>query len=87
MNGGANMPTKDSIVKSARIKIEDAESLDNYLDKEGITFAKWLTEQIKVLEIPKVEGVDVSELVKICDRMNQNPQVLIDALVREIKRG
>lgn len=87
MNGGADMPTRDSIVKSARIKIADAETLDNYLEKEGLTFAKWLTEQIEMLGIPKVEGVDISELVRTCDRMNQDPQVLVDALVRELKRG
>lgn len=81
------MPTKDSVVKGARIKTEVCNKLDEYLEREGLTFSGWLTEQVELLGVPKVEGVDTSELVRICDRLNQNPQVLIDALVRELKRG
>ena len=40
------MPTRDSVVKSARIKIEECKKLDDYLEKEDITFAIWLKEQM-----------------------------------------
>lgn len=81
------MPTRDSVVKSARIKIEECKKLDDYLEKEGITFAIWLKEQIEVLDVPKQDGVNVDELVTLCDRHNIEPQTLIDGLVRELKRG
>ena len=81
------MPTKDSIVKSARIKIEESKILDEYLEKEGIRFSTWLKEQIEMLGIPKTEGVKVDELLRLCERMNIEPQTLIDGLVRELKRG
>lgn len=81
------MPTRDSVVKSARIKIEECKKLDDYLEKEDITFAIWLKEQIEVLDVPKQDGVNVDELVTLCDRHNIEPQTLIDGLVRELKRG
>ena len=81
------MPTRDSIIKSARIKIEESKILDEYLEKEGISFGTWLKEQIEMLGIPKTEGVKVDELLKLCERMNIEPQTLIDGLVRELKRG
>lgn len=81
------MPTRDSVVKSARIKIEESKVLDDYLEKEGITFAIWLKEQIEVLDVPKQSGVNVDELITLCDRHNIEPQTLIDGLVRELKRG
>ena len=81
------MPTKDSIVKSARIKIEESKILDEYLEKEGISFSTWLKEQIEMLGIPKTEGVKVDELLRLCERMNIEPQTLIDGLVWELKRG
>ena len=81
------MPTKDSIVKGARIKISDAEILDKYLEKEGITFAIWLREQIEMLDVPKQSRIKTGELEKLCERMNIEPQTLIDGLVRELKRG
>ena len=81
------MPTKDSIVKSARIKIEESKILDEYLEKEGISFSTWLKEQIEMLGIPKTEGVKVDELLRLCERMNIEPQTLIDGLIRELKRG
>lgn len=81
------MPTRDSVVKSARIKIEECKKLDDYLEKEGITFAIWLKEQIEVLDVPKQDGVNVDELITLCDRHNIEPQTLIDGLVRELKRG
>lgn len=81
------MPTRDSVVKSARIKIEECKKLDDYLEKEDITFAIWLKEQIEVLDVPKQDGVNVDELITLCDRHNIEPQTLIDGLVRELKRG
>jgi len=81
------MPTRDSVVKSARIKIEECKKLDDYLEKEDITFAIWLKEQIETLDVPKQSGVKVDELLRLCERMNIEPQTLIDGLVRELKRG
>jgi hypothetical protein len=81
------MPTRDSVVKSARIKIEECKKLDDYLEKEDITFAIWLKEQIETLDVPKQSGVNVDELIRLCDRYNIEPQTLIDGLVRELKRG
>lgn len=81
------MPTRDSVVKSARIKIEECKKLDDYLEKEDITFAIWLKEQIEVLDVPKQDGVNIDELITLCDRHNIEPQTLIDGLVRELKRG
>lgn len=55
------MPTKDSVVKGARIKIEESKILDEYLEKEGISFGTWLKEQIEMLGIPKTEGMSSSK--------------------------
>ena len=38
-------------------------------------------------DVPKQSGVNVDELIRLCDRYNIEPQTLIDGLVRELKRG
>lgn len=81
------MPTKDSVIKGARIKIDECKKLDDFLEKEGISFGTWLKEQIEILDIPKQSTVNVDELLILCDRHNIEPQTLIDGLVRELKRG
>ena len=54
-----------------------------------MTFSGAIRKLVEEADIPKQrrEFVDTKELVDLCERMNIEPQTLIDGLVRELKRG
>ena len=83
------MPTKDSMIKTARINQETWAKMSAYMDREDVTFSGAIRKLVEEADIPKQrrEFVDTKELVDLCERMNIDPQTLIDGLIRELKRG
>lgn len=83
------MPTKDSLVKTARLRAETWAKLSSFMDKEDLTFSAAVARLVDEMDMPKQrrEFVDTKELIDLCERRNIEPQTLIDGLVRELKRG
>ena len=83
------MPTKDSMIKTARITQETWRKMEAYMDREDVTFSGAIRKLVEEADIPKQrrEFVDTKVLVDLCERRNIEPQTLIDGLVRELKRG
>lgn len=83
------MPTKDSMVKSSRISQETWAKMQAYMEREDVTFSGAIKKLVEEADLPKQRRgfVDTQELVDICERKNIDAQVLIDNLVKELKRG
>lgn len=83
------MPTKDSVVKAARLRNDIAKKLEDYCDREDLTFSAAISKLVEEADMPKSrrEYVNTERFIDACERRNQNPQLLLDALTERILRG
>jgi len=83
------MPTKDSVVRTARHSAETWAKIEEYMKKEDLTYSAAIRKLIEEMDMPKQrkEYVNTQELVDLCEKRNIDPQSLVDSLVRNLKRG
>ena len=83
------MPTKDSVIRTARLRAEVAKKLEDFCNREDLTFSAAISKLVEEMDMPKSrrEYVNTEAFVDACERRNQNPQLLLDKLTERILRG
>ena len=83
------MPSKDTLVKAARIKTSVWKKMEEYMDREDLTFSAAVARLIEEMDMPKSrkEYVNTEKFIEACERTNQNPQYLIDRMTERLLKG
>lgn len=92
------MPTLNSETKAARIRREDLDVLEPFLEKEGISFSEWVHRQIGDMTLPKYKlptdiipdfndilnlyGLDVGGFVKVMYEKIANFDLDVEELIK-----
>lgn len=84
-----NMPTKDSVVRTARLRAEVMQKMEEFMEREDLTYSAAVSRLIEEMDMPKQrkEYVNTERFVEICERTNRNPQQLIDQLTERLIQG
>ena len=83
------MPTKDSVVRTARLRAEVMQKMEEFMEREDLTYSAAVSRLIEEMDMPKQrkEYVNTERFVEICERTNRNPQQLIDQLTERLILG
>ena len=83
------MPTKDSLVKTARMRTDTWKKMEDFMDREDLTFSAAVSRLIEEMDMPKSrkEYVNTEKFIEACERTNQNPQYLIDRMTERLLKG
>ena len=86
---GADMPTIGSVTRTARIKRENNIKLEDYMEKEGLSFSFVVNKLIEEMDMPKSRNqyVNIDKYVEACERTNRDPQYLIDKMTARLLHG
>lgn len=83
------MPSKDTVVRTARIKEELDQKIHEFMDKEDLTFSAAISRLIEEMDMPKSRKgyVSTERFVEACERTNQDAQFIIDKMTERILKG
>ena len=83
------MPTKDSLVKTARMRTDTWKKMEDFMDREDLTFSAAVSRLIEEMDMPKSrkEYVNTEKFIEACERTNQNPQYLLDRMTERLLKG
>lgn len=83
------MPTKDSVIRTARLKAEVSKKLEDFCNREDLTFSAAISRLVEEMDMPKSrkEYVNTEKFVEACERTNQDAQYLIDKMTERLLRG
>ena len=83
------MPTKDSVVRTARLRAEVMQKMEEFMEREDLTYSAAVSRLIEEMDMPKQrkEYVNTERFVEVCERTNRNPQQLIDQLTERLIKG
>ena len=83
------MPTKNSVVRTARLRAEVMQKMEEFMEREDLTYSAAVSRLIEEMDMPKQrrEYVNTERFIEICERTNHNPQQLIDQLTERLIKG
>lgn len=83
------MPSKDTVIRTARIKEELSHKLEDFMEREDLTYSAAISRLIEEMDMPKQrkEYVNTDKFIEACERTNQDPQFLIDKITEKLLRG
>ena len=83
------MPTKDSVIRTARLKADVAKKLEHFCNREDLTFSAAISRLVEEMDMPKSRRayVNTERFVDACERVNQDPQFIIDKMTERILKG
>ena len=83
------MPSRDTVVRTARIKEELDQKLHDFMDREDLTYSAAVSRLIAEMDMPKSrkEYVNTEKFIEACERTNQDPQYLIDKMTERLLKG
>lgn len=83
------MPSKDTVVRTARIKEEVDQKLRDFMDREDLTYSAAISRLILEMDMPKSrkEYVNTEKFIEACERTNQDAQYIIDSITEKLLKG
>lgn len=83
------MPSKDTVVRTARIKEELDVKIHDFMDREDLTYSAAISRLIEEMDMPKSrkEYVNTEKFLEACERANQDPQHIIDSITDRLLKG
>lgn len=84
-----SMPSSDTVVRTARIKTELMKKMEDFMDREDLTYSAAVARLIEEMDMPKKrrEYVNTDKFIEACERTNQDPQYIIDRVTEKILKG
>lgn len=83
------MPTKDTVVRTARIKEDLDRKLHDFMEREDLTYSAAISRLIEEMDMPKSRKgyVDTERFLEACERTNQDGQYIIDSITDRLLKG
>lgn len=83
------MPSSNTVVRTARIKAELMQKMEDFMDREDLTYSAAVSRLIEEMDMPKKrkEYVNTDAFIEACERTNQDAQYIIDRITEKLLKG